>query len=91
MKIEKFFDTRTFTLTYLVWDEATKDAIIIDPVLDYDPKDSRIWFSCHDSTRSDTPPALESPPACRNSRRPRSVVTISFPRPWSQLDALSTA
>ena len=48
MKIEKFFDKRTFTLTYLLWDEASKDAIIIDPVLDYDPEDSRIWFESID-------------------------------------------
>ena len=48
MKIEKFFDKRTFTLIYLLWDEASKDAIIIDPVLDYDPEDSRIWFESID-------------------------------------------
>lgn len=35
--IEVFFDEPTFTLTYLVYDEASKDAVIIDPVLDYDP------------------------------------------------------
>ncbi len=37
MKIETIFDPRTYTLTYIVWDEASKDAIVIDPVLDYDP------------------------------------------------------
>lgn len=37
MNIEAFFDARTWTLTYLVWDEASRDAVIIDPVLDYDP------------------------------------------------------
>lgn len=42
MKIEKFYDPATFTLTYLVIDEDTKDAIVIDPVLDYDPQGSRI-------------------------------------------------
>ncbi len=36
MRIESFFDTRTSTLTFLVWDEATKDAVVIDPVHDYD-------------------------------------------------------
>ncbi len=37
MKVEAFFDDgRTFTLTYVVYDEASKDAIIIDPVLDLD-------------------------------------------------------
>ncbi|GAB4114125.1 MAG: MBL fold metallo-hydrolase [Sandaracinaceae bacterium] len=37
MKIEALFDARTFTLTYVVWDEKTKDAVVIDPVLDYEP------------------------------------------------------
>lgn len=37
MHIEAFFDSRTWTLTYLVWDPATRDAVVIDPVLDYDP------------------------------------------------------
>lgn len=37
MHIEALFDARTFTLTYVVWDEKTKDAIVIDPVLDYEP------------------------------------------------------
>lgn len=40
MKIQEFFDPMTFTLTYLVFDEVTKDAIVIDPVLDYDPQGS---------------------------------------------------
>lgn len=37
MKIKHFFDPDTFTLTYLVIDETSRDAIIIDPVLDFDP------------------------------------------------------
>jgi glyoxylase-like metal-dependent hydrolase (beta-lactamase superfamily II) len=37
MHIETFYDPATFTLTYVVSDEATRDAVIIDPVLDYDP------------------------------------------------------
>jgi glyoxylase-like metal-dependent hydrolase (beta-lactamase superfamily II) len=36
MHTKTFYDDRTFTLTHLVWDEATKDAVVIDPVLDYD-------------------------------------------------------
>ncbi len=37
MKVHAFFDDgRTFTLTYVVYDEQTKDAVIIDPVLDLD-------------------------------------------------------
>ena len=39
--IKEFFDKNTWTLTYVVWDERTKDAIVIDPVLDYDPASSR--------------------------------------------------
>lgn len=38
MKIEAFFDPDTFTLTYVVFDPATKDAVIIDPVLDFEPQ-----------------------------------------------------
>jgi len=37
MQIEAFFDPATWTLTYLVFDPDTRDAVIIDPVLDYDP------------------------------------------------------
>jgi len=36
-RIQEFFDKATSTLTYLVWDEASRDAVVIDPVLDYDP------------------------------------------------------
>ncbi len=35
--IKHFFDKATFTLTYVVYDESTKDAVVIDPVLDFDP------------------------------------------------------
>lgn len=43
MNIQPFFDPRTATITYVVFDEATRDAVVIDPVLDYDPSASRIW------------------------------------------------
>ena len=36
MQIEAFFDARTYTLTYVVYDADTRDAVVIDPVLDYD-------------------------------------------------------
>ena len=37
MQVEAFFDDgRTFTLTYVVYDEHSKDAVVIDPVLDLD-------------------------------------------------------
>ena len=34
--IRAFFDEPTNTVSYLVWDEATKDGVVIDPVLDFD-------------------------------------------------------
>lgn len=36
-KIEAFFDTSTFTYSYVVSDPASRLAAIVDPVLDYDP------------------------------------------------------
>lgn len=35
--VKVFYDAETFTLTYIVFDPATKDAVLIDSVLDYDP------------------------------------------------------
>ncbi len=35
--VKAFFDDATWTLTYVVYDEATRDAVVIDPVLDFDP------------------------------------------------------
>lgn len=46
--IEPFFDERTWTLTYVVYDPATRDAVIIDPVLDYDPVGSKVWTESAD-------------------------------------------
>ena len=37
-----FFHEPTFTVTYLVWDEATKAAAVIDPVLDYAPASAKV-------------------------------------------------
>ncbi|MEO8704384.1 MAG: MBL fold metallo-hydrolase [Kofleriaceae bacterium] len=37
LQIKAFFDERTSTLTYVVSDPVTRDAVVIDPVLDYDP------------------------------------------------------
>jgi glyoxylase-like metal-dependent hydrolase (beta-lactamase superfamily II) len=39
--VEAFFDSATFTVTYLVYDQPAGHAAIIDPVLDYDPKAAR--------------------------------------------------
>jgi glyoxylase-like metal-dependent hydrolase (beta-lactamase superfamily II) len=38
IQVEAFFDSRTATLSYLVWDGETLGAAIIDPVLDFDFK-----------------------------------------------------
>ncbi|MCG8418626.1 MAG: MBL fold metallo-hydrolase [Proteobacteria bacterium] len=37
MKVEAFYDERTGTLTYVVFEPGKGDAVVIDPVLDYDP------------------------------------------------------
>jgi glyoxylase-like metal-dependent hydrolase (beta-lactamase superfamily II) len=41
MEIQAFFDPATYTLTYLVFDPQSHDAVVIDPVLDYDPESSQ--------------------------------------------------
>lgn len=43
INVEAFHDSRTSTLTYCVYDQESKDAVVIDPVLDYDPASSTIW------------------------------------------------
>ncbi|MBK9323835.1 MAG: MBL fold metallo-hydrolase [Bdellovibrionaceae bacterium] len=40
--VKEFFDTSTWTLTYIVFDPTTKDAVIIDPVWDYDAASSKV-------------------------------------------------
>jgi len=40
-QIKEFFDKNTWTLTYVVWDEGTRDAVVIDPLMDYDPAASK--------------------------------------------------
>ncbi len=37
MHVQPFYDARTFTLSYVVFDPASRDAVAIDPVLDYEP------------------------------------------------------
>ncbi len=39
---QAFFHEPTFTVTYLVWDDATRAAAIMDPVLDYAPASARV-------------------------------------------------
>ena len=48
MEIRPFYDPATYTLTYLVWDPTSKDAVVIDPVLDYDPLASQTSTSSVD-------------------------------------------
>ncbi|MDZ4692161.1 MBL fold metallo-hydrolase [Terricaulis sp.] len=40
-KVRAFFHEPTFTVSYLVWDPATKRGAIIDSALDFDPKSGR--------------------------------------------------
>ncbi len=42
MNVQHFYDSETYTLTYIVFDEKTRDAIIIDPVLDFDPASGKV-------------------------------------------------
>lgn len=41
-QIDAFFDEATNTVSYLVSDPATRDAAIIDPVLDFDPASAKV-------------------------------------------------
>lgn len=49
--IKPFFDERTATLTYVVYDDETRDAVVIDPVLDYEAASSKIWTESSDVVR----------------------------------------
>jgi glyoxylase-like metal-dependent hydrolase (beta-lactamase superfamily II) len=74
MELETFFDPATYTLTYVVFDPESRDAVVIDPVLDYDPAGSRT------STRSVEQLEPSSPrrqPACSttSSRRTPTPTT----------------
>jgi glyoxylase-like metal-dependent hydrolase (beta-lactamase superfamily II) len=40
--VKEFFDQATWTLTYVVYDELSRDSVVIDPVWDYDPAASRL-------------------------------------------------
>lgn len=40
--VQTYFDDATSTLTYIVFDQETRDGVIIDPVWDYDPLASRM-------------------------------------------------
>lgn len=40
--VKSFFDKATWTLSYVVYDPKTRDAVIVDPVWDYDPAASKM-------------------------------------------------
>jgi glyoxylase-like metal-dependent hydrolase (beta-lactamase superfamily II) len=40
VELKTFFDSYSYTLTYVVFDSKTLDAVVIDPVWDYDPNGS---------------------------------------------------
>ncbi|QBY05599.1 MBL fold metallo-hydrolase [Thalassotalea sp. HSM 43] len=42
LQIQHFFHNASFTLTYVVFDDSSKECAIIDPALDYDPVASRV-------------------------------------------------
>jgi glyoxylase-like metal-dependent hydrolase (beta-lactamase superfamily II) len=43
IKVQEFFHASTFTLTYVVFDPQSRDALVIDPALDYDLSTGRVW------------------------------------------------
>ena len=48
-EIRAFFDEPTNTVSYLVWDAATKAGAVIDPVLDYDFRSGKATFVSSDA------------------------------------------
>ena len=48
-EIRAFFDKPTNTISYLVWDAATMEGVVIDPVLDYDFRSGKAAFASSDA------------------------------------------
>lgn len=48
MNIKAFFDTQTSTLSYVVWDSDSRDAVVIDSVLNYDQASSTFDYQSVD-------------------------------------------
>ena len=58
VQVQGFFDDDTATVSYVVWDPATRVAALIDPVLDYEPHAARVshgsadhhlaWIAAHE-------------------------------------------
>lgn len=53
IQVEAYFDDATNTVTYLVEDVATKQAVLIDPVLDYEPHRAALTTAAVDRILSD--------------------------------------
>lgn len=51
MQIKAFYDEATYTLTYVVFDESAHDAVVIDPVLDYEPGSSQISLESYQKVK----------------------------------------
>ena len=47
--IQHFYDSRTSTLSYVAWDPNSRDAVVIDPVLDFEPRASRTFTESVDA------------------------------------------
>ena len=43
-KVKSFFDPATFTFTYVVYEEESKEAVVIDPVMDFDQPSGQIDY-----------------------------------------------
>jgi len=52
MRIQHFHDPRTGTLTYVVSDEDSLTAVVIDSVMDYDAKSGRVFFESAENVAS---------------------------------------
>ncbi len=48
-EVKGFFDQSTNTVSYLVWDPATKEAAVVDPVLDFDQNSGKANVSAADA------------------------------------------
>jgi glyoxylase-like metal-dependent hydrolase (beta-lactamase superfamily II) len=47
-EVKSLYDEITATVTYVVYDKSTLDAVVIDTVLDYDPASSKVSTECLD-------------------------------------------
>ena len=52
-EIRAFFDEPTNTVSYLVWDAATLEGVVIDPVLDYDFRSGKAAFASVEAILAD--------------------------------------